>query len=477
MTRLGRRSERRNFSFKWKKLFVIFLIIMLFLTVLLLLLNKVTSRFRSDKYDKIVEVNYKGKLRLKSPVVCYGNKIYCKNIKPIIKSKVDVNKLGEYKVDYIYEYKKKKTILSQKVIVKDLEKPEILLKSDDIEVCPNGKILKLDIEITDNFDGDITDKANISFKNKELFIEVKDKADNKSEKKINVNPIDKKEPKITINGDNSVVVVKGLEYNDQGAKVVDNCDDDINIKTDGKVDINNVGTYKITYSAVDSSGNNASAVRTVTVKEREIGNKVVYLTFDDGPGPYTQELLDVLDKYDAKVTFFVTNQFPKYQNMIAEEAKRGHTVAIHSLTHKWDIYDSVENYLNDLEAMNDIVEKQTGQRSSIFRFPGGSSNTIYCSHNKTAVLDIINATKEKGYVYFDWNVSSGDAGETTSTDKVYKNVIKYMRNNAVVLQHDIKGFSVRAVEKILIYGINNGYTFKALTTNSPISHHGVHICK
>ena len=52
-----------------------------------------------------------------------------------------------------------------------------------------------------------------------------------------------------------------------------------------------------------------------------------------------------------------------------------------------------------------------------------------------------------------------------------------MRNNAVVLQHDIKGFSVRAVEKILIYGINNGYTFKALTTNSPISHHGVHICK
>ena len=173
MTRLGRRSERRNFSFKWKKLFVIFLIIMLFLTVLLLVLNKVTSRFRSDKYDKTVEVNYKGKLKLKFPVVCYGNKIYCKNIKPIIKSRVDVNKLGEYKVDYIYEYKKKKTILSQKVIVKDLEKPEILLKSDDIEVCPNGKILKLDIEITDNFDGDITDKANISFKNKELFIEVK----------------------------------------------------------------------------------------------------------------------------------------------------------------------------------------------------------------------------------------------------------------------------------------------------------------
>ena len=61
---------------------------MLFLTVLLLVLNKVTSRFRSDKYDKTVEVNYKGKLKLKFPVVCYGNKIYCKNIKPIIGNKI-----------------------------------------------------------------------------------------------------------------------------------------------------------------------------------------------------------------------------------------------------------------------------------------------------------------------------------------------------------------------------------------------------
>ena len=128
--------------------------------------------------------------------------------------------------------------------------------------------------------------------------------------------------------------------------------------------------------------------------------------------------------------------------------------------------------------MNDIIEQQTGSRTQIFRFPGGSSNTVYCGHNKTAIPDIISKMNELGNVYFDWNVSSGDAGGTTNTDQVYRNVINALKaDSSVVLQHDIKGFSVNAVEKIIEYGLNNGYTFKPLTVDSPITHHGVHTCK
>ena len=78
----------------------------------------------------------------------------------------------------------------------------------------------------------------------------------------------------------------------------------------------------------------------------------------------------------------------------------------------------------------------------------------------------------KGFKYFDWNVLSGDAGGTTSTAKVYANVINGVRNKsvAVVLQHDVKGFSVNAVEKIIIWGKNNGYTFAPLTADSPTVH-------
>ena len=79
------------------------------------------------------------------------------------------------------------------------------------------------------------------------------------------------------------------------------------------------------------------------------------------------------------------------------------------------------------------------------------------------------------YRYFDWNVYSGDAGETTSTQKVADNIISGCggKTCAVVLQHDIKGFSVAAVEQVLQWGMENGYSFKALDLSSPGMHHNI----
>ena len=83
--------------------------------------------------------------------------------------------------------------------------------------------------------------------------------------------------------------------------------------------------------------------------------------------------------------------------------------------------------------------------------------------------------EKRGYYYFDWSCSSGDAaGVPISSDRVYKNVINGLKEDyTVVLQHDIKGFSVNAVEKIIKYGLKNGYTFMPLTETSPGAHHGL----
>lgn len=200
---------------------------------------------------------------------------------------------------------------------------------------------------------------------------------------------------------------------------------------------------------------------------------VIYLTFDDGPSKYTQELLDVLDRYNVKVTFFVTNS--GYTDMIGEEYRRGHSVGIHSASHDYDeIYASQDAYFADFEKMSDIIYEQTGERTKLLRFPGGSSNRV-SSFNPGIMTTLTEAVQERGYQYFDWNVLSGDAGETTDTDEVVRRVTEGCKDftSSVVLQHDIKGFSVAAVERIIQWGLENGYTFERLTVDSPSAHHRI----
>ena len=298
---------------------------------------------------------------------------------------------------------------------------------------------------------------------------------------LNIKVVDKTPPEINLKGGNEINWILGKEFKDPGYTAIDDVDGDVtgNVAVSGTVDANKEGDYTLTYTVKDSAGNENTVTRIVHVivkKEVDPGNKVVYLTFDDGPGPYTEKLLNILDKYNVKVTFFVTNGFPNYQNMIAEEARRGHTVAVHSYTHKYEqIYTSVDAFFDDFNKMNDVIKKQTGHTSNILRFPGGGSNTIskkYCQGIMTALT---NEVTKRGILYADWNVSSGDAGETTSTQQVASNVISGIQKNNVstILQHDIKDFSVNAVEQIIQWGQSNGYTFLPLTETSPMHHHAV----
>lgn len=211
------------------------------------------------------------------------------------------------------------------------------------------------------------------------------------------------------------------------------------------------------------------------VKKLEEEGKVIYLTFDDGPGPYTGELLDTLHKYHAKATFFVTAAYPDYEDLIHRAASEGHSIGIHSYSHRYnEIYSCVDAYLSDFYAMDEVIYYETHSHTKLFRFPGGSSNTV-SNFNPGIMTELTRLMTQKGYYYFDWNVLSGDAGETTDSFTVYQNVINGCagKDVSVVLMHDIKPYTVEAMEDILDWGVHNGYRFIALTEDSFSAHHPV----
>jgi peptidoglycan/xylan/chitin deacetylase (PgdA/CDA1 family) len=124
--------------------------------------------------------------------------------------------------------------------------------------------------------------------------------------------------------------------------------------------------------------------------------------------------------------------------------------------------------------MQQIIESETGVHTTLVRFPGGSSNTV-SKFNKGIMTRLSKLLGEMGFQYFDWNVNSGDAGQTTKTEEVVQFAIEGISHYdvAIVLQHDIKEYSVEAVEEIILWGLENGYRFLPLDPTSPNAHHKI----
>ena len=201
---------------------------------------------------------------------------------------------------------------------------------------------------------------------------------------------------------------------------------------------------------------------------------VIYLTFDDGPGSQTARLLEILKKYDAKATFFVVNT--PFASTISQIAADGHALAMHTATHDFSrVYSSEKAYFEDLEKIESIIEEYAGYRPRILRFPGGGSNTVSKKYCKGIMTSLTQQVKEKGYLYYDWNVDSDDAGSARTPEEVFRNVVEgcSTRKSSIVLMHDIKSYTIDAIEDILIWGQANGYTFEALTEDVPEIHHTV----
>ena len=434
-----------------------------------------------DNYRKVsVFSNYKNK----DIDVCYGNKLKCTPITYKILGSVNTKRLGTYTITYAAEKNGKKNYINKKVQVIDDKAPELNITGDFNNFCSNGKSSSINLSAMDNYDGDITDKIKYKISNNKITYSVSDSSGNIKTKTYNIKISDNSSPDIILNGDSVINLAYNEKYVEPGYSAIDNCDGNLSKKVNisGNVDIKKAGSYELVYKVEDSNKNVSTVKRIIKVfpkndiSKANYQNKTIYLTFDDGPSEYTRRLLEILKKYGVKATFFVTGLDSNNSYLIKNEFEDGHTIGLHSYTHNYkSVYSSVDSFMNEFNKIDELVYKYTNTRPKLIRFPGGSSNTISRVYNRGIMRSLVNKVHELGYKYYDWTVLSGDAIETSDSNEVVKNVVNSITADGsnIVLLHDSKAHTVDAIERIIQYGLENGYTFSAITSSTPEVHHGL----
>lgn len=398
--------------------------------------------------------------------------------------------LGVYTVTYTASYMGHQATAQRQVRVVDTQAPVITLKYTNGSITlPGHEYVEEGFVAEDNYDGDITNKVQRQVVGDRVIYTVEDSSGNITVVERTIHYEDEVPPVLTLLGDSTITIQAGGKFTEPGYTATDNADGDITSKVtvSDNHSIYKAGTYTITYTVTDTFGNTTTATRTLVVKAASQPGTVtppggtIYLTFDDGPGPYTRQLLDVLKKYNVKATFFVCDKGDKYNKLMKDIVDEGHAIAIHSATHDYDkIYASEAAFFDDLNKMSDIIFEYSGKRTTLMRFPGGSSNMV-SKFNPGIMTRLTKMVEDQGYQYFDWNVDSDDAGQARSADVVFNNVVHGKGTwrgcedgkTNVVLQHDIHKYSVEAVERIIKWGLENGYQFLALDPTSPKVHHGI----
>ncbi len=401
-----------------------------------------------------------------------------------IEGKVDNSKIGTYKIKYKVR-KNKITVTKERIVeIIDTQKPEIKLVGNTEEnICPLSEYEEKGYTASDNYDGDLTSKVLVDIKDSEVIYTVTDSSGNSTSSTRKINRIDEIAPVITLKGSSNYYITVGTKYEEPGYSALDNCEGDVTnqVKVEGTVDYKTAGKYNITYTVEDSKKNKTTVTRVVTVSNEVVTSSpikgAIYLTFDDGPSAtITPKLLDILKEKNVKATFFVINHSSSLDYLIKREYDEGHTVALHSMTHNYStVYSSMDAYFEDLEKIQAKVEEITGQKSQIIRFPGGSSNTISRNYCKGIMTNLTKEVLNRGYHYFDWNVSSGDAGDAKTSQEVYNNVINGLSKNKanVVLMHDFESNykTLNAISDIIDYGKANGYQFLAIDMSTAMVKH------
>lgn len=195
--------------------------------------------------------------------------------------------------------------------------------------------------------------------------------------------------------------------------------------------------------------------------------KTVYLTFDDGPSTLTPQILEVLEAYDVKATFFVVGKTDEASlQWMRDITAAGHALGMHSFSHDYKtIYSSTEAFLEDYNQIYNLIYEATGAYPTISRFPGGSIN----GYDGAIYRDIISELVRRGFVYFDWNVTTGDAAENgmVPVSALTKNALDRVEDlrRAVVLMHDSapKRTTLEALPAIIEGYRDAGFTFAPLT--------------
>lgn len=359
---------------------------------------------------------------------------------------------------------------------------EVTLKEGYKEPGYEAKFAFIDItsfvevssEVDDKNAGEYVVEYSVNFLNKTASV------------KRTVKVVDKEPPVINLNGGNRVIVQTCSGFDDPGYTAHDDSDGDVTklVKTKGIVDTYHPGTYTICYNVSDSFGNEASERRKVIVKGKPAKKteKVIYLTFDDGPSEtVTPLILEILKKYNVPATFFIIDygQSDEKLNLIKSAIAQGHTIGIHGYSHDYEkIYKSVSAFMENIIRLDKKIRRDMKYEPFIMRFPGGSSNTVSKDCCKGIMSKLVNEVQKEGYYYTDWDVDSTDAsGANISAEQIISSIKKECRRKKynIVLMHDsdAKQTTVEALPKVIEWAKKEGYTFAAMKKGSPTVHHSV----
>lgn len=197
--------------------------------------------------------------------------------------------------------------------------------------------------------------------------------------------------------------------------------------------------------------------------------KMCYLTFDDGPSDVTLEILDVLEKYKAKATFFVTGQMvQRHPDILKRIYEDGNAIGNHSATHVYDsVYSSPEGFANEVLSCKNAIDAALGfeYKNLVFRFPGGYISLKNEETKKAYVAEL----KKIGYKFIDWSCLTGDSNVTDPTayyliETLRQGIGNSKTGDIVILMHDssTKHMTAEVLPTIIEYLYNNGYKFATL---------------
>lgn len=285
--------------------------------------------------------------------------------------------------------------------------------------------------------------------------------------------IDDIQPKINLKGNKIVNLKYDDKYTEEGYTAEDNYDGDLTDKVTVEKEEINKNEYKLLYKVQDTFGNKVEEERVVIKNDKQENKNIIYLTFDDGPSlDITPQILDILKEENVKATFFILDYNDKKKEIIKREKEEGHSIGIHGKSHNYkEIYKSLESGINNFTYINQKLKNDIGVDTKIIRFPGGSSNTV-SKFNPGIMTKLTMNLLEKGYKYYDWNVSSGDSGDVRTKDGVYRNVTKQLQKGKsnIILMHDFAGNTktLNALRDIIKYGKENNYIFEKISEETPM---------
>lgn len=179
---------------------------------------------------------------------------------------------------------------------------------------------------------------------------------------------------------------------------------------------------------------------------------MVALTFDDGPGKDTAKLLDILDQYGSRATFFVVgNRVKNFADGLAQITQRGSEVGTHTWSHEDLSKLSQGNIQSQLQKSIDAIENITGQPVTLMRPPYGAINgnvKTICNQTNLPIIQ--------------WSLDTRD-WETRSASKTYDSIMNSVKNGSIILCHEIVPSTITAMERVVPELINRGYQLVTVT--------------